>query len=120
MRSSGTSRMIQCSGELTGVGPVAMRQPRVRDRGAATNARDRIRFTPTILPPYARRSKGLGVLLPILCPKDISTGGFSEALADKDEKQCILVLISATLEGKKELIDFTDGARESAQDRRRL
>ena len=34
----------------------------------------------------------------------------------EDEKQCILVLIGATPEGRKELIGFTDGARESAQD----
>ena len=38
----------------------------------------------------------------------------------EDEKQCILVLIGATPEGKKELIGFTDGARESAQDWREL
>ncbi len=38
----------------------------------------------------------------------------------EDEKQCILVLIGATPEGKKELIGFTDGVRESAQDWREL
>ena len=38
----------------------------------------------------------------------------------EDEKQCILVIIGATPEGKKELIGFTDGARESAQDWRAL
>ena len=38
----------------------------------------------------------------------------------EDEKQCILVLIGATPEGRKELIGFTDGARESAQDWREL
>jgi transposase-like protein len=38
----------------------------------------------------------------------------------EDEKQCILVLIGATLEGRKELIGFTDGVRESAQDWRDL
>jgi putative transposase len=37
-----------------------------------------------------------------------------------DEKQCILVLIRATPEGKKELVGFTDGARESAHDWRNL
>ena len=37
-----------------------------------------------------------------------------------EEKQCILVLIGATPEGRKELIGFTDGARESAQDWREL
>jgi transposase-like protein len=38
----------------------------------------------------------------------------------EDEKQCILVLIGATPEGKKELVGFTDGARESAADWRDL
>ena len=38
----------------------------------------------------------------------------------EDEKQCILVLIGATPEGKKELVGFTDGARESAHDWRHL
>jgi putative transposase len=37
-----------------------------------------------------------------------------------EEKQCILVLIGASPEGRKELIGFTDGARESAQDWREL
>ena len=34
----------------------------------------------------------------------------------EDAKQCILVIIGATPEGRKELLGFTDGARESAQD----
>jgi transposase-like protein len=38
----------------------------------------------------------------------------------EDEKQCILVIIGATPEGKKELIGFTDGARENAHDWREL
>jgi putative transposase len=38
----------------------------------------------------------------------------------EDEKQCILVLIGATPEGRKELVGFTDGARESAHDWRDL
>ena len=37
-----------------------------------------------------------------------------------DEKQCILVLIGATPEGRKELVGFSDGARESANDWRDL
>lgn len=157
---------------MTGIGPVAVRQPRVRDRAAAADDPGRIRFTPAILPPYLRRSKSIETLLPILYLKGISTGDFSEALAAllgkdapglsptaiarlkdgwldeyeawqkrdlsakryvyvwadgiylqarlEDEKQCILVLIGATPEGRKELIGFTDGARESAQDWREL
>src|SRR5690349_24027227 len=48
---------------MTGIGPLGVRQPRVRDRGAADDA-GRIRFTPAILPPYARRSRSLEVLIP--------------------------------------------------------
>jgi transposase-like protein len=156
---------------MTGIGPVGVRQPRVRDRGAADDA-GRIRFTPAILPPYARRSRSLEVLIPILYLKGLSTGDFAEALAAllgkdapglsastiarlrevwsdehehwrkrdlsakhyvyvwadgiylqarlEDAKQCILVIIGATPEGRKELLGFTDGARESAQDWREL
>src|SRR5262249_2760767 len=65
---------------MTGIGPVGVRQPRVRGRGAA-DAAGRIRFTPAILPPYARRSRSLEVLIPILYLKGISTGDFEETLA---------------------------------------
>jgi transposase-like protein len=157
---------------MTGIGPVAVRQPRVRDRGVAADDPGRIRFSPSILPPYMRRSKSIETLLPILYLKGISTGDFSEALAAllgkdaaglsasaigrlkdgwqdehaawqkrdlstrryvyvwadgihlqarlEDEKQCILVIIGATPEGRKELVGFTDGARESAHDWREL
>jgi transposase-like protein len=156
---------------MTGIGPVAVRQPRVRDREAAAGDPGRIRFSPAILLPYMRRSKSIETLLPILYLKGISTGDFSEALAAllgkdapglsptaiirlkdgwidehdawqrrdlsakryvyvwadgiylqarlEDEKQCILVLIGATPEGRKELVGFTDGV-ESAQDWREL
>jgi putative transposase len=148
----------------TGIGLVNARQPRVRDRGAP--GEERIRFSPSILPPYARRSKSLEVLIPILYLKGISTGDFEEALAAllgrdagglsastiarlkdvwsdeharwqnrdlstkhyvylwvdgihvqarlEDEAQCILVIIGATQDGKKELVGLTDGIRESA------
>lgn len=64
---------------MTGIGAVKVRQPRVRDRDAGADGR--IKFTPSILPPYARRSKSLEVLLPILYLKGVSTGDFGEALA---------------------------------------
>jgi putative transposase len=51
---------------MTGIGPVAVRQPRARDREAAVGDAGRIRFTPAILPPYLRRSKSPETLLPIL------------------------------------------------------
>ncbi len=66
---------------MTGIGPVAVRQPRVRDREAAADDPSRIRFSPSILPPYMRRSKSIETLLPILYLKEISTGDFSEALS---------------------------------------
>jgi putative transposase len=52
---------------------------RVRDRVGQGEAH--IRFSSAILPPYARRSKSLDVLIPILYLKGISTGDFEEALA---------------------------------------
>jgi putative transposase len=66
---------------MTGIGPVAVRQPRVRDREAGAGVPARIRFTPTILPPYARRSKSLDTLIPIFYLKGVSTGDFAAALA---------------------------------------
>jgi hypothetical protein len=45
---------------------VAVRRPRVRDREAGVDDQTRIRFTPAILPPYARRSRNLDTLMPIL------------------------------------------------------
>ncbi len=63
---------------LTGVGPVVVKVPRVRDRGAVE---DKIRFTPSVLPRYLRKAKSVEELLPWLYLKGVSTGDFSEALA---------------------------------------
>ncbi|WP_438747058.1 hypothetical protein [Bradyrhizobium sp. U531] len=49
---------------MTGIGPIAVRQPCVRDREAAAGDPGRIRFSPSILPPYMRRSKSIEPLLP--------------------------------------------------------
>ena len=155
---------------VTGIGPVAVRCPRVRDRVGKSS--ERIRFCSAILPPYARRSKSLEVLIPILYLKGISTGDFEGALAAllgkdagglsastitrlkdawseehvrwskrdlsakryvyfwvdgihvqarlEDAAQCLLVIIGATPEGKKELVGLIDGVRESAQSWREL
>jgi transposase-like protein len=155
---------------MTGIGPVAVRCPRVRDR--VGEGSERIRFSSAILPPYARRSKSLEVLIPILYLKGISTGDFEEALVAllgkdagglsaatvgrlkeawseeharwrkrelsakryvyfwvdgihvqarlEDAAQCLLVVIGATPEGKKELVGLIDGVRESAQSWREL
>ena len=60
----------------TGIGPVAVRQPRVRDRGDGA-----IRFTSATLPRYLCRTKSLEDLLPWLYLKGISSGDFCDALA---------------------------------------
>jgi hypothetical protein len=49
---------------MTGIGPVAVRAPRIRDR--VGTGEERIAFSLAILPPYARRSKSLELLIPIL------------------------------------------------------
>jgi putative transposase len=162
----GPERTIQ-----TGIGPVEVRRAKVRDRGDM-GAEEKIRFTSSILPKWARRTKSLDALLPILYLRGVSTGGFQEALcavlgkdapnlspsvitrltaewqADYDAWQkrdlsarryvyvwadgvylqarmeenaeCMLVLIGATPEGKKELVGFQTGVRESAQSWREL
>jgi len=63
---------------LTGLGPVEVRQPRVRDRRPADR---REKFTSAILPPYLRKTKSVEELVPWLYLKGVSTGDFSEALA---------------------------------------
>jgi putative transposase len=62
----------------TGIGPVELRQPRVRDRRPAEEAE---KFSSKILPPYLRKTKAVEELIPWLYLKGVSTGDFSEALA---------------------------------------
>src|SRR5262249_57681055 len=62
----------------TGVGPVEVKQPRVRDRRPDGQ---RETFHSAILPPYLRKTKSIEELIPWLYLKGISTGDFSEALA---------------------------------------
>ena len=59
----------------TGLGDVAVRAPRVRDRGDGS-----LRFTSSILPPYLKRARSVEELLPWLYLKGISTNDFGEAL----------------------------------------
>ena len=63
----------------TGIGPVTVKAPRVRDRHDQSSKR--IRFSSSILPPYLRRTKSMEELIPWLYLKGISTGDFSDALA---------------------------------------
>ena len=163
----GPERQVQ-----TGIGAVVVRRAKVRDRGANAEDGERIRFSSSILPKWARRSASLDALLPVLYLRGISTGDFQEVLsallgknapnlspqvitrlkaewksdlerwqgrnlaarryvyiwADgihlqarmEQNAQCILVLIGATPEGKKELIGFQTGYRESTQSWREL
>jgi transposase-like protein len=60
---------------LSSLGPIPIRQPRVRDR------REGMKFTSAILPPYLRRAPSLEALIPTLYLKGISTNDFPEALA---------------------------------------
>jgi putative transposase len=162
----GPRRAIQ-----TGIGPVEVRRAKVRDRGDV-GAEEKIRFISSILPKWARRTKSLDALLPVLYLRGVSTGDFQEALsallgkdapnlspavisrltaewqtdydtwqkrdlsarryvyvwADgvylqarmEEAAECMLVLIGATPEGKKELVGFQTGVRESAQSWREL
>jgi len=59
---------------LTGIGPLSIKQPRVRDK------REGKAFTSNILPRYMRRVPSLDNLIPVLYLKGISTGDFTEAL----------------------------------------
>src|SRR5271167_130133 len=63
----------------TGIGPVEVQKPKARDRAAASGGR--LRFTSNILPKWARRTKSLDALLPVLYLRGISAGDFQEALA---------------------------------------
>lgn len=62
----------------SGIGPVPVRAPRVRDREPDPSAR--MHFESAILPPYLRKTKSLEELIPWLYLKGVSTGDFSDAL----------------------------------------
>lgn len=180
LRDSEGHRLVVRNGHLpartiqTGIGDMAVRQPRVNDKRIDSSGR-RVRFSSSILPPYLRRTKSVEELIPWLYLKGVSTGDFTEALQallgpqaqglsatnivrlktiwqqewaawskrsleDKqyvyvwadgihfnirledpgNNKQCILVLMGATADGRKELIAIADGYRESTQSWREL
>ncbi|MBB1499796.1 IS256 family transposase [Paracoccus sp. MC1862] len=164
---TGPERLIQ-----TGIGPIPVQRQKLRDRATEVPAESRIRFTSNILPRWARRSRSLDALLPVLYLRGVSTGDFQEALTallgadapnlsagvisrltagwqeDYDrwqrrdlsarryvyiwadgvylqarmepQAECMLVIIGATPEGRKELLGFQVGVRESAQSWREL
>jgi len=150
---------------LTGAGPIKVQQPRVRDN--SPEKENRVFFSPSVLPPYLKKSKAIEDLIPWLYLKGVSTGDFTEALQallgeqakglsanvvvklkekwskeyeewtrrdltgkqyvyiwadgihvkvrledDANKKQCMLVVMGATPDGKKELLAIQDGYRE--------
>ena len=101
----------------------------MRDPGAGEGS-ERIRFTSAILPRWARRTRSLDALLPTLYLRGVSTGDFQAALSARQyvylwadgihlqarrehQAECMLVLIGATPEGRRELVGFQVGVRES-------
>ena len=62
----------------TGVGPIEVKQPRVRDRRLPNEAEP---FSSKILPPYLRKTKSIEELIPWLYLKGVSTGRFQRGLA---------------------------------------
>lgn len=156
----------------TGIGALDVQRPKVRDRATDVPAEKKVRFSSAILPKWARRSRSLDALLPVLYLRGLSMGDFQEALAailGKDapnlspsvisrltgewqqeydywqrrdlsarryvymwadgvylqarmepQAECMLVILGATPEGKKELVGFQVGVRESAQSWREL
>jgi len=162
----GPERLVQ-----TGIGPVPVQRVKLRDRGTGVEG-ERIRFTSSILPRWARRTPSLDALLPVLYLRGVSMGDFQEALgallgkeaanlspsaiarlrdtwqadyarwqrrdlaarryvyiwADgiylqarmEPQAECMLVLIGTTPEGRKDLLGFQVGVRESAQSWREL
>ncbi len=149
---------------VSGIGPLRIRQPRVRNR------REGEVFSSNILPRYMRRVPSIDNLIPVLYLKGISTGDFTRALeailgerapglsatnivrlkrqweldyqqwAKRDlsskryvyfwadgiyfnvrleeagnDRQCILVIMGALEDGKKEMVAVLDGYRESKE-----
>jgi len=63
----------------TGIGPVSVESPRIRDRSPQLS--ERITYCSEILPPYLRKTRSMEQLIPWLYLKGVSTGDFSDALA---------------------------------------
>jgi transposase-like protein len=63
---------------VTGIGELAIEQPRVHDRRPAGQQE---KFHSKLLPPYLRKTKSIEELIPYLYLKGISTGDFHDALA---------------------------------------
>ncbi len=143
----------------SGIGPLTVRQPRVRARDSQQS------FSSAILPPYLRRLPSVEALIPALYLRGVSSGQMQQALEAilgpqaaglsasnvvrlksqweaehknwserdlsqkqyvywwvdgiyfnvrlEDERTCILVVMGALADGRKELVAVSDGYRES-------
>ncbi|MGH8528468.1 MAG: IS256 family transposase [Nevskiales bacterium] len=69
---------------VTGIGPVAVRVPKVRDRAGGGAV-----FRSALVPPYVRRARSVDAALPWLYLKGVSTGDMSEALAALVGKEAV-------------------------------
>lgn len=72
---TGPERLIQ-----TGIGPIPVQRQKLRDRATEVPAERKIRFSSNLLPRWARRSRSLDALLPVLYLRGVSMGDFQEAL----------------------------------------
>ncbi len=61
---------------LTGIGPVAVKVPKVRDRSG-----EGVVFRSSLVPPYVRKARSIDAALPWLYLKGISTGNMQQALS---------------------------------------
>jgi transposase-like protein len=61
---------------LTGLGPVTVRMPKVRDRSQSG-----VKFNSSVVPPYVRKAQRVEAALPWLYLRGISTGDMQEALS---------------------------------------
>jgi len=61
---------------LTGLGPVPVRIPKVRDRSGSG-----VKFNSALVPPYVRKAQRIEAALPWLYLRGLSTGDMQEALA---------------------------------------
>jgi len=85
LHGAGPERTIQTGPDRarpgqTGIGAIPVRRRKVRDRATDAAPEAKIRFTSNILPKWARRTRSLDALLPVLYLRGVSTGDFQEAL----------------------------------------
>ena len=73
---------------LTGAGAIEVEQGRVRDN--SPNPDDRVRFTPSVLPAYLRRTVAIEELIPWLYLKGVSTNDFGESQQPDSAFQLLL------------------------------